>query len=211
MSGPASTTAYPQYSDPAGILPYEMGNPDDGRVYRDVHWVRRHPKRLETLYASTGIGTYRTDNGGRSWSKVEYGMGRAYAIPIAIHPGVPDRIYLGAAENGPACWKGYRTVRAGPYNTIRFSRDRSDELGGARTQILRSDDAGATWRRLEGGLPVGHAHMTCGFAFHPEEPDTVCVGYTDGSVYLSRDAGVNWRQLDLSQPKLYGLRVMATA
>jgi hypothetical protein len=211
MSGPASPTAYPQYNDPAGILPYQMGKHEEGRVYRDVHWVSRHPKRLETLYASTGIGTYRTDNGGRFWSKLDYGMGRAYAIPIAIHPRVPNRIFLGAAENGPASWKGYRTVRAGPYNTIRFSRDRSEELGGARTQILRSDDAGATWHRLNGGLPVGQAHMTCGFALHPEEPETICVGYTDGSIYASHDAGENWRQLDLSQPKLYGLRLIAPA
>lgn len=210
ISGPASPTAYPQYNDPAGIVPYQMGSHKDGRVYRDVHWVSRHAERLERLYASTGIGTYRTDNGGQSWSKLDYGMGRAYAIPIAMHPEVPDRIFLGAAENGPASWKGYRTVRAGPYNTIRFSRDRSEELGGARTQILRSDDGGATWHRLNGGLPAGHAHMTCGFAVHPEVPDTICVGYTDGSVYLSNDAGGKWRQLDLSEPKLYGLRVIRT-
>jgi len=211
ISGPASSTAYPEYNDPAGILPYQMGQHEDGRVYRDVHWVSRHPERLETLYASTGIGTYRTDDGGRSWSKLDYGMGRAYAIPIAIHPRVPDRLFLGAAENGPASWKGYRTVRAGPYNTIRFSPDRSEELGGACTQILRSDDTGVTWHRLKGGLPAAHAHMTCGFALHPEEPDAVCVGYTDGSIFVSHDAGEKWRQLDFSQPKLYGLRLFPTA
>jgi hypothetical protein len=211
MSGPLSATAYPEHSDPAGLLPYQMGKHEEGRVYRDVHLVIRDPVKLETLYATTGIGTYITHDGGKLWSKAEYGMGRAYAIPTVIHAGAPKRIFLGAAENGPTSWKGYRTVRAGPYNTIRFSRDTSQETGGARTQILRSDDGGATWRRLDGGLPAGHPHMTCGFAIHPDDSNTLCVAYTDGSVFASHDSGESWRQLDVSQPKLYGIRLMASA
>jgi photosystem II stability/assembly factor-like uncharacterized protein len=210
ISGAPSATAYPDYNDPAGILPYQMGKHEDGRVYRDVHWVMRHPKNLATLYASTGLGTYRSENIGARWSKLEYGMGRAYAIPMAVHPAVPDRIFLGAAENGPTSWKGYRTVRAGPFNTIRFSRDTSDQNGGARTQILRSDDGGTTWKRLDGGSPAAHMHMTCGFGTHPEDADTLCVGYTDGSVYATHDAGESWRKLEVSQPRLYGVRLIAT-
>jgi photosystem II stability/assembly factor-like uncharacterized protein len=211
MSGPESPAAFPKVNDPAGILPYEMGKHEEGRVYRDVHWVTRHPSRMQTLFASTGMGTYRTDDGGKYWTRLEYGMGRAYAIPMTNHPAVPDRIFLGAAENGPTSWKGYRTVRAGPYNTIKFSRDTSAQNGGAKTQILRSDDAGKSWNRLDGGLPVGHEHMTCGFATHPQDADTVCVAYTDGSVYATQNGGTSWRKLIVSQPKLYGIRLIASA
>jgi hypothetical protein len=52
ISGPSSPTAFPKVNDPAGIVPYEMGRHEEGRVYRDVHWVMRHPSRLETLYAA---------------------------------------------------------------------------------------------------------------------------------------------------------------
>ena len=211
ISGPASSTAFPKINDPAGIVPYEMGKHEEGRVYRDVHWIMRHPTRLETLFASTGIGTYQTNDGGKEWTKCEYGMGRAYAIPMANHPSVPDRIFLGAAENGPASWPGYRTVRAGPYNTVKFSRNVSGQTGGAKTQILRSDDAGKTWNRLAAGLPAGYEHMTCGFAADPEDADTLCVAYTDGSVYATHDGGNRWRQLELTQSKLYGVRLMAAA
>jgi len=207
ISGPTSTAAYPEYNDPAGILPYEMGKHEEGRVYRDVHWVTRHPTRLETLYTSTGIGTYRSDDGGKFWTKLDYGMGRAYAIPIAIHPAVPNRLYVGAAENGPTSWTGYRTVRAGPYNTIRFSRDTSRETGGARTQILRSIDAGASWAFLRNGLPAGNAHMTCGFAASPLDSDSLCVGYTDGAIYATSDGGEHWHQLKVEEDKLYGVRL----
>jgi hypothetical protein len=211
ISGPTSATAFPKINDPAGIVPYEMGKHEEGRVYRDVHWVMRHPTRLETLFASTGIGTYQTHDGGKNWVKCEYGMGRAYAIPMTNHASVPDRIFLGAAENGPASWPGYRTVRAGPYNTVKFSRNVSAQTGGARTQLLRSDDAGKTWKRLETGLPAGYQHMTCGFAARPEDANTLCVGYTDGSVYATHDGGDHWHQLDLPESKLYGVRLMAVA
>lgn len=207
ISGPRSETAFPKVNDPAGLVPYEMGRHEDGRVYRDVHWVMRHPSSLKTLYASTGIGTYVTHDNGRSWTKCEYGMGRAYAIPMCNHPAQPDRIFLGAAENGPASWPGYRTVRAGPYNTVRFSRNVSAETGGAKTQILRSDDAGHTWIRLNGGLPAGQSHMTCGFATHPDNDRILCVGYTDGSVFASRDGGESWRRLQVPESKLYGVRL----
>jgi hypothetical protein len=209
ISGPSSPAAFPEYNDPAGILPYQMGQHEDGRVYRDVHWVTRHPSRLDTIYASTGIGTYRSDDGGRFWSKLDYGMGRAYAIPMTNHGAAPDRLFLGAAENGPTSWKGHRTVRAGPYNTIRFSRDTSEAVGGAKTQILRSDDGGKTWSFLKNGLPAGHVHMTCGFAHHPFDSNSLCVAYTDGSIYATHDGGENWRQLQVSENKLYGVRLMA--
>ena len=211
ISGPASSTAFPKINDPAGIVPYEMGQHEEGRVYRDVHWVMRHPSRVETLFASTGIGTYQTNDGGKSWTKCEYGMGRAYAIPMSNDPAMPDRIFLGAAENGPASWPGYRTVRAGPYNTVNFSRNLAPQSGGAKTQILRSDDAGKTWNRLNGGLPAGHSHMTCGFAVHPNDSQTLCVGYTDGYVYATTNGGENWYPIKVPEGKLYGVRLIAAA
>jgi len=55
ISGPASSTAFPKINDPAGIVPYEMGKHEEGRVYRDVHWIMRHPTRLETFSLARGL------------------------------------------------------------------------------------------------------------------------------------------------------------
>src|SRR5688572_18080670 len=130
---------------------------------------------------------------------------------MSNHHAAPDRLFLGAAENGPASWPGHRTVRAGPYNTVRFSRNLSAQTGGAKTQILRSDDGGTTWNRLDGGLPAGDAHMTCGFAAHPKDNRILCVGYTDGTVYASSDSGNTWNQLKVAGGKLYGVRLTESA
>ena len=50
--------------------------------------------------------------------------------------------------------------------------------------------------------------MTCGFAAHPEDANTICVAYTDGSVYASHDAGERWRRLEVEPEKLYGIRLL---
>jgi photosystem II stability/assembly factor-like uncharacterized protein len=52
--------------------------------------------------------------------------------------------------------------------------------------------------------------MTCGFAVHPNDHQTLCVGYTDGAVYFTRNGGESWRQLSVAEGKLYGMRLIAT-
>jgi hypothetical protein len=84
---------------------------------------------------------------------------------------MPDRIFLGAAENGPAYWPGYRTVRAGPYNTVKFSRNLSAQTGGAKTQILRSDDE-KNLSFLRNGLPRTCAHD---LRFRPSSLDSTAM------------------------------------
>ena len=50
--------------------------------------------------------------------------------------------------------------------------------------------------------------MTCGFAAHPEDANTICVAYTDGSVYASHDAG-ELATARVPPSKLYGVRLMS--
>src|SRR5439155_17543203 len=124
---------------------------------------------------------------------------------------VPDRLFVGAARNRPITWKGFRPARTGPFYVSRYLPDRSEEYGGAKPVIFRSDDAGETWRALAGGLPVEHPYVVSALQIHPRNPDEVVVGYMDGSIYVSRDAGESWRQLSVGHPKLVGVRVFVSA
>jgi hypothetical protein len=199
--------AYPE-ANPSGLAPYQgLAEHEPGRVYRDVHEVRRDPKSLDRLYASTGAGTFRTDDGGKNWQKLTYALDndRGYAVSMGSHPGQPDRLFLAFARNGPGQWIGWRPVRSGPFNPPRGAGPR--DAVGALCSVLRSDDAGETWVELTGGIPVSHPHMICSIETHPDDPDTAYVAYTDGHVFETTDGGDNWHEVMSDVDKLFGLRL----
>jgi photosystem II stability/assembly factor-like uncharacterized protein len=212
VSGPVSENTY-GIPDPNSDRPrYPPGIVEDGVVYRDVHEFVIDPARAERIYATTGRGTFRTDNGGQTWRLLEYGISSdtRYAMPIAIHAARPNRLFIGfASRGGPPAWKGYRPARAGLYWTSRYSRDMSDITGGAGAMLLRSVDSGETWEELTRGLPAAHAYMICGIQVNPRNPDQLFAAYTDGSVYRSPDSGDTWTQILDGVDKLVGLRVKA--
>jgi hypothetical protein len=207
LSGPPSDAIYPKEIDPEFRIRPEPGRRVEGRVYRDVHRVLRDPASLERIYATTGQGLYFTDDG-RTWTRPDYGLDQGYAVPMAIHPETPNRLFLGAAEYGPAAWPGYRYARTGPFNSPRSTPDRSPQTGGARSAIVRSDDRGTTWLRLGGGIPQSNPQMVSGVVVNPADPDNVFVTYTDGQVYQSADAGESWELLLEARDRLYGIVVL---
>ena len=109
---------YPEYNDPSGKLPYQMGAHEDGRVYRDVHWVMRDPASLDTLLppqrasALTAPTTAACPGGSSSTT-----WGAPTPSPSTSIPPFPERIFLGAAENGPTSWKGLPHGPAGVRTT----------------------------------------------------------------------------------------------
>jgi photosystem II stability/assembly factor-like uncharacterized protein len=207
-SGPADETAFPMENDPSGLKPYQPVDNIEGRVYRDVHNVLRDPSSLDRLYAATGYGVFRTDDGGKWWRRLEYGMERGYAVPMAVHPERANRLFLGAAFHGPTAWKGPRAARTGPFTASRYSRDMLAQTGGALAEVLRSEDFGDTWSRLQNGLPTASPSMISGVDINPLDPDMVFVTYTDGSLYTSDDAGDSWRQVLSGVDRLFGVRVL---
>lgn len=210
ISGPPSEKAYPS-PNPMGLEPYAgLAEHEPGRVYRDVHEVIRDPEDLDRLYSSTGAGTFRTDDAGKNWQKLDYGLetDRGYAVSLAVHEANPDRLFLAFARNGPGLWIGWRPVRSGPFNPPRgMGRPNAP---GALCSVLRSDDKGLTWTELSGGLPQSHPYMICAIQTHPNDPDTAYVTYTDGSVFETTDGGDTWQKILSDVDKLFGLRLKAS-
>ncbi len=83
-------------------------------------------------------GLYKTTDGGQSWTKVlDAPNATTGAIDVAIDPSNSNRVYA-------ALWDHHRNNGARVY-------------GGIGSGLFRSDDGGATWKRLEnitGPLPV---------------------------------------------------------
>jgi photosystem II stability/assembly factor-like uncharacterized protein len=171
--------------------------------------VLRDPVDTRRMFATTGQGLYRTDDSGRHWSRLNTLVGNGYTVPIAQHPDRPERLLVGAAEQGPPAWRGPRGPRTGPFTASRYSRNVSD--AGAHAWVLRSEDGGDTWQLLgDNGLPSGYAYMISGLAFS-DDADVAFATYTDGTVYRTVDAGQSWAKVMDGPSETFGVVILPRA
>ena len=135
------------------------------------------------------------------------GLPVAYSLLVAAHPAQPDRLFVGAAGNGPPGWKGWRPARGGPYASSRYRLDFSEKLGGAKTVIFRTDDAGDHWR-APGRWPARRAPVRHLLAAGPSRQSRRAVRRLRRRQRLrERRCRESWRQLNAAYPKAFGARV----
>src|SRR5437016_6377773 len=104
-----------------------------------------HPQNPDIVYvAALGHaygpnemrGVFRSNDGGKTWSKVLFKDNKTGAIDLVFDPNNPHILFA-------ALWEAQRT----PWSLT---------SGGPGSGLYRSGDDGATWKRLEGhGLPSG--------------------------------------------------------
>jgi photosystem II stability/assembly factor-like uncharacterized protein len=133
----------------------------------DSHSVLFAPGQPQVLFSTSGYGFFRSENGGADFSACRAGLDRSYLSPLVLHPARPHTLYVFGTRNAPPSW---------------FTRG-----AGADGAFFRSDDQGQSWRRV-GDTPFisGGSWTACG---DPRDPETFCVGLTDGSVWLTRSGG----------------------
>lgn len=93
----------------------------------------------QAFNANEERGLFKTTDGGRSWEKVLFISDTVGITDVEIHPTNPNILYASA-------WKAERK----PW-TIISGGDIGDEEAG----IYKSVDAGATWKKINKGLPTG--------------------------------------------------------
>jgi photosystem II stability/assembly factor-like uncharacterized protein len=118
---------------------------------------------IGNLYGAVGDrGFYKTENGGRTWTKLAGGLpGGEWngAIDAAIHPNNPNTLYVTFWERKRYPW--------------------ALESGGPNGGIFKSTDAGRTWRKLTQGLPVGD-NGKIGIAISRSNPNVLMAHYEHG-------------------------------
>ena len=127
-------------------------------------------------------GVFRSTDGGETFSKVLYKDADTGAVALAFDPENPDTLYADL-------W----AARQGPWENGVFS--------GPGSGLFKSTDGGASWRRLEKGLPTFAQGLgRIGFAIAPSDPKRIyavveAMGDAAG-LYASEDRGESWTRVN---------------
>jgi len=133
-------------------------------------------------------GVFRTRDGGKSWEKVLYINHNTGAIQVEFDPTNPEIIFADVWEH-----------QEGPWENSSFS--------GPNSGLYKSQDGGASWKKLTQGLPSGEEGLgRIGFAIAPSDPGrmyaTVDAAALSG-IYRSDDAGEHWKRIS-TDGRIYG-------
>jgi photosystem II stability/assembly factor-like uncharacterized protein len=125
------------------------------------------PSHPQTLYAGTGSGLLKSTNGGAKWVPLTRGLPASPAVTaLAIAPRSPQTLYLATASVIPG------------------------------QIVFRSDDGGARWTSVDGGMLPGY---TYDLAVQPGKRETVWAVST-GRLFRSLDRGRTWDATDSGLP-----------
>ncbi len=153
-------------------VPHEL---PEGPALADIHKLALHPLNPARLYATTHYGTFRSDDGAKSWENITAGLPFEMTRPLALHPQDPETVFVIAHE------------------------DTDDSLPIIRgpLQVHRSRNGGRHWEVLESGLPqqANCAILRDAFISHLGQNCDLYLGTNRGQVFASYDEGDNWQSV----------------
>ncbi len=148
-------------------------------------------------------GLYKTTDAGKNWKLVLNAPSHESLVgcgDVAVNPTHPDVLYAALYARQRTAW----SFTSGPPLTD------GKDLGG----IFKSTDGGATWKKLETGLPKRTGRI--GLALYAKNPDIVYavvqsddggtsnidnVRSKSGGVFRSDDAGEHWTRMSPLDPR----------
>jgi len=148
--------------------------PDDPypEVGQCVHKVLVHPARPERLWQQNHCGTYRSDDAGATWERLDRnGLPSDFGFALMLDPRDPDAAFV-VPEDGAD-------------NRL---------ISGERIAVWRTRDAGGSWEPLTNGLPnpAWTGVLREASAWDGREPNGLYFGTQGGSVFASNDGGESW-------------------
>jgi hypothetical protein len=156
-----------------------------------VHKLVQSPVDLERMYQQNHCGMHRSDDAGRSWVEITEGLPCDFGFAAAVHPHDRDTFYVIPLDPGHA-----RCMPEG------------------RAAVWRTRDAGATWQRLDQGLPQRDAHLGVlreGLAIDTLDVPGLYFGTSTGQVFASADEGDSWNEIASYLPAISSVEVALVA
>jgi len=173
------------------------------------------------MWAGTDKGLYRTYDIKKGWEKVSLGAGIDENIfVIYTSPLQPGTIWVGTAVSGVIISRDdgetWQKVAGIPEFipissiTIDPKRPQNVYVGTSQTFYL-SRDSGRVWTRRGGNLPLGNYASILINPNNPDEIYTASALESDGGIFFSKNAGMNWTRIDKKELNLPSHRVWAMA
>ena len=159
------------------------------------------PKNNQKIYMGTSYrGIVKSKDGGINWSPINnfpY-KGPGPILEILIDPSDPQLFYsrdisnLYISRDEGVNW----TILSIDHDVSSFSvaqADFSTIYAGILGGVLKSEDYGKTWIKLNNGLP---SSLCIDLLIHPENPSILFASFGFLGVYMSIDTGLNWQSFN---------------
>lgn len=141
-----------------------------------------------------------SDNGGATWVAVDIGAddGSFVVSPNAVYLGDIDHMWVGLdngyihfSSDAGLTWDTQEAgvVQSGAYRAIHFADKETGLAGGDDNTLLSTIDGGSTWSQVAMPSAEDANDITCVLCL---DQNRFWVGYSDGKLYYTFDAGDNW-------------------
>lgn len=150
------------------------------------HTLRQHPVQTDRLYRQSHCGTYRSDDGGNSWTEITANLPSDFGYALGLDPANADTLFTIPEESSQ-----FRTT-----------------VGG-RLRVYRTDNGGADWQALTDGLPQENCFVTVlrdGLDTDGLAPLGVYFGTSSGQVFYSNNRGDHWQALPATLPPILSIQ-----
>ena len=140
-----------------------------------VHRIAQHRSRPNTLFMQLHWDVMRTDDAGENWREVSGNLPTDFGFPIEVHAHEPDTVYV-----------------------VPITSDSLHYPPEGKLRVFRSRTGGNEWEALTKGLPQENCYVNVlRDATSTDSLDKcgVYFGTTGGQVYVSADAGDNWKPI----------------
>ena len=147
-----------------------------------MHHLVRAAGDGDRLYAQAHWGTFRSDDGGDSWTEITEGLPSDFGMVIAAHPYNPDVAYVLPLVGGE--------FRCPPE---------------AKLRVFRTSDAGKNVGADDEGFAAGrglHGHLPRGMAVDTMPSAGIYFGTNTGQLYASKDDGDSWHRIKDDLPPI---------
>jgi hypothetical protein len=152
-----------------------------------VHRLVRSPQDGDRMYQQNHVGVHRSDDGGLTWQEITDGLPSEFGFAAAVHPHDRDTFYVIPLDPGHA-----RCMPEG------------------QAAVWRTRDAGASWQRLDRGLPQHDAHLgvlRAAMAIDDRDVPGLYFGTSTGQVFASIDEGDSWQEIANYLPPVWSVEV----